>query len=366
MNSPEGLSPSGSGTTVTGVQDEGGTDLSLFQLSAILLRNRWRIVGCMIVFGGLAAALTWRRPPRYEASAAFIPQSSSSSTGGLSGLAGQLGLALPAENRTESPEFYVQLLTSRAILLPIVLDTFLVPEFDPRPTPFLDLVKVRPESDLIRHEEGIEVLRNLVKATRDANTGTVLVSVTTAWPTASATLVAALIEGVADFNQQTRRGQAAVERQFIQERLAIASAELRSAEDRLSSFMSNNRLIEASPQLIAEKERLQRDITLDQQVFTTLTQAHEEARIREVRATPIITVLEEPMLPALPEPRGRIRNTVVGALIGGLGGAVLALMAELLRQVRQANGADALALDRELRDVKRQLFGWTRIFRRSE
>lgn len=314
-------------------------DLSVLQLGAILLRNRWIIIGLMLIMGGLAASLTWRRPLRYEASASFIPQSNTSSGGGLSSLAGQIGLAIPAENLTESPDFYVELLTSRVILRPIVLDTLVVPERGAQPTPLLVLLRIRPERDEVRLEEGLEVLGSMVKPSRDSNTGIVRVSVTTQWPSVSAYLVNALIEGITDFNQQTRQGQAAVERQFIEERLSLASAELRSSEDRLASFMSNNRLIEGSPQLLFERERLQRDIALDQQVFTTLTQAYEEARIREVRATPLITIIEEPTLPALPEPRGRTRNTVVGLMVGALLGVVIALLREWRRQLRFADQA---------------------------
>src|SRR5690606_10329215 len=64
-----------------------GDELSLLQLSAILLANRWRILLWMLICGSLAAFFTSSRPLRYEASASFIPLSTSGTPSGLSGLA---------------------------------------------------------------------------------------------------------------------------------------------------------------------------------------------------------------------------------------------------------------------------------------
>jgi uncharacterized protein involved in exopolysaccharide biosynthesis len=45
-----------------------------------------------------------------------------------------------------------------------------------------------------------------------------------------------------------------------------------------------------------------------------LAQAYEQARIEEVRDTPVITVIEAPMLPARPDPRPFGRAIAAGLL----------------------------------------------------
>jgi uncharacterized protein involved in exopolysaccharide biosynthesis len=76
---------------------------------------------------------------------------------------------------------------------------------------------------------------------------------------------------------------------------------------------------------------LERDISLRQQVYTTLVQSFEQARIAEVRDTPVITVLQPPFLPAR-DPRGLVLMAAVGLALGGMAGLVLAFVVEAVRR----------------------------------
>ena len=66
-----------------------------------------------------------------------------------------------------------------------------------------------------------------------------------------------------------------------------------------------------------------------QQIYTSLLQNREEARIREVRDTPVITVLEEPRIPLTPEPRNSLYKGILGGLLGAMLGVILALVAHV-------------------------------------
>jgi uncharacterized protein involved in exopolysaccharide biosynthesis len=137
-----------------------------------------------------------------------------------------------------------------------------------------------------------------------------------------------LVSGVGRFNVERRKSQAAAERQFVDGLAAEAERDLRTAEDGLQSFLQRNREMGGSPQLVFERDRLQREVALRQQVYTSLLQNREEARIREVRDTPVITVLEDPRLPVVAEPR----KTVLKALLGGFGGVLLGMLITFLGQ----------------------------------
>jgi hypothetical protein len=47
-------------------------------------------------------------------------------------------------------------------------------------------------------------------------------------------------------------------------------------------------------------------------------QSYEEVPVREVRDTPVITVLEQPALLTQPNPRQRARRGLFGTFLGGL------------------------------------------------
>ena len=332
-------------------------ELSLFALGTILLRNRWRIARWMLAGGALATASAFTRPALYVASTSFIPEGNDPSRSGLASLAGQFGVALPASNQSQSPDFYTRLLGSRVLLTPIVRDTFAVQEMGGRRIPFLTLFGIQGGSVKRQEEQAVKQLTSLVKTSVAKSTGVVELSVATRWPSVSLAIATALVNGVNDFNQRTRQGQAAAERKFVEGRLSVAGSDLRAAEDRLEDFLKTNRQFTSSPDLTFQRDRLQRDVSVKQQVFSSLTQSYEEVRIREVRDTPVITVIEPPAVPTTPQPRGRLVTVLVGLILGGFFGAIIAFVSDTVSRRREEGDTQADEFVDTLGDMKGAVVG---------
>jgi VIT1/CCC1 family predicted Fe2+/Mn2+ transporter len=179
-------------------------------------------------------------------------------------------------------------------------------------------------------------LREIIKATEVKNIGAVKVAVTTRWPAASLAIAERVLNGVNRFNVETRKTQAAAERQFVEVQAADAERALRAAEDRLQFFLQGNRAISNSPELAFQRDRLARQVSLREQVYSSLLKNEEEARIREVRNTPVITVIESPRLPVISGSRGVVTKTGVGAILGGMLGILLVFLAEALARAKRA------------------------------
>lgn len=334
---------------------QSGEDISLFVLATTLLRQRWRIVRWMLlgaVLGALSGLLT---PPKYLASASFVPQGNDAARSGLASLAGQLGVSLSAGDQSLSPEFYASLLKSRVLLGPIARDSFVVAERGAAKIAFVDLFSLRGPSGPAKEDDALALLTNMVDVSISRSTGVVAVSVESRWRSVSLDIVTRLIKGVSEFNEEVRQGQAAAERKFVGERLAITSDELRAAEDRLANFLRMNRVLSNSPQLIVERERLQRELSLRQQMAATLTQSYEEARIREVRDTPVITVFEPPAAPVKPEQRHLLLPVFIGLTLGGAVGVLAVLLSAMMARRRAAGDHDANEFFSTLGEVKGQM-----------
>jgi uncharacterized protein involved in exopolysaccharide biosynthesis len=312
----------------------------------------------MFVGGAIAALLVSFNPALYRASTSFVAQGIDPSRSGLASLAGQLGVSLPAaaQSQSLSPDFYAKLLKSRELLGPIALDTFIVREAGNRRIPFTQLFDTDAASERIAQERGIKRLQELITASVAKTTGVVELSVTTRWPTVSLAMVKALVDGVNNFNLRTRQGQAAAEGKFVQNRLDVAGGELRAAEDRLEHFMATNRQV-VSPELTFQRERLQREVSLQQQVFTSLKQAYEDIRIREVRDTPIITIVESPWVSPIPEPRGRINRVILGLVAGGLFGMLLAFISQTIARRRLEGDIEVDEFAETLGEMKADVLG---------
>jgi tyrosine-protein kinase Etk/Wzc len=344
-------------------QDD-GDELSLFALGTSLLRNRWRIARWMLIGGIVAAVVVFLKPPVYLGTASFVPQGNPDArSSGLASIAGQFGFSLPTATQSESPDFYAKLLKSRVLLGQIAADTFVVREKGGRRIAFVDLYEIKGDSEKRREELGVKRLTDMVESSVVRATGVVQVSVATQWPSVSLAIVTELVNGVNDYNQRTRQGQAAAERKFVEGRLATARVELRAAEDRLEGFLTSNRQGANAPELSFERDRLQRDVALQQQVFTSLTQSYEDVRIREVRDTPVITVMEPPMVPTLPESRGRLKGLLLGLLIGGLIGTLASLTSETITRRREEGDAKANEFVGTVGEVKGEMLGRVRWIR---
>jgi uncharacterized protein involved in exopolysaccharide biosynthesis len=200
----------------------------------------------------------------------------------------------------------------------------------------MDLLGIKGPTPGRKLERAAKVLsQQVVGAAEDRRIGAVRLSVKTKWPSVSFVLAQQLVRAVNQFNLVTRKSQASAERQFAEVQEAEAERALRDAEDRLQFFLQSNRVISGASEVAFQRDRLQREVSFRQQVYTSLVQSREEARIREVRDTPVITVIEGPRLAVLPESRGTVLKVLLGLVLGLVVGVVTAFLAHALSSARQ-------------------------------
>lgn len=300
-------------------------EVSLVLLANAILFRRQVVAWCALLLFVATVAGSLLRYRQYTAVASFFPQTSQP-VSGLAGVAAQFGVAVPAGDGAQTPEFYVSLVRSREILGRVVLRDFTFPTDSGMFAGTLaDALAIAGRDSAQRRESTIRALGSVVGASMDKRTLVVRVTATTRWPSLSAQMVSAILDEVNDFNVDRRRGRAAAERRFTELRLAEVRADLRAAEDRLQAFLERNRNYKDSPILVFQQERLARDVSLQQQVFVTVAQAYEQAKIEEVRDTPVITVMERPEVPVRADARGLVRNGVLALVVGLALGIGLAL-----------------------------------------
>lgn len=328
MTSDPQQSEGGSPPTVSRPPDD---EISLWEVLAVLVRRRRLIVSTTVLAVGAALAVAFLVADRYTTQASFRPQGSEASASQLMALAGQFGINVPGGGEEASPAFYAELLTSREILRRAADREYAIEGLGM--VHLVDLLEIEEDTEALAVEEAIEELRDHhVRIELGRESGILTVEVTTEWPELSKALTERLLDEIQVFNLETRRSQAAAERVFIEARVDSAQAALLGAEASMESFLQANRRYEDSPELIFQQERLQREISLRQQVYTSLVQALDEARISEVRDTPVITVLQAPFLPPGPDDRLWLLAIALGVALGGVGGVVSAFLIEAVRQ----------------------------------
>jgi uncharacterized protein involved in exopolysaccharide biosynthesis len=329
----------------------GDTDgiVSPFTVAATLVRH-WRLM-LLLPFVAVVAAVTLSILTRtYSAQSRFVPQSSRGDISRLAGLAAQIGVPLGMDASGESPDFYVDLVESGEVLGPAMETEY---RFARRPGSadslrgtWLDLVGIEGDSREERLRSGIDALRSNVSAAASVKSGIVTVRAEAPWPGLAEALNARILELLAQFDRQRRQSGAQAERVFVEARFDGARKDLESAETAVARFLDRNRRPE-SPRLVMEMERLQRVVAMRQQVYAALAQAYEQARIEEVRNTPVITVVDRPEGSAR-STRGIVFVAALALLLGLIAASALAFLIDWYGRQR-----DTPAL-RELQQVIRK------------
>ncbi|MFL5382979.1 MAG: hypothetical protein ACJ8GN_10730 [Longimicrobiaceae bacterium] len=312
-------------------------EVTLLDLANVVLRYRRSIVLVPLLFMALGVFLTMRTPRTYRADGAFALQDGGGANprARVSGLAAQFGVSVPGAG-TDVPQLYADLLLSRRFMTQIAETRYAFTEGGKRygGTP-AQLFEIDAGSPQVTRRKTIQRLRGAVSAEVNPMTGVVGFGVSTPWPALSEQIGKQLLDMVAQFNLSTRQSQAAAERRFTEGRLNEARRELRAAENALQDFLQSNRRFDNAPQLVMRRERLQRDIGERQAVYSLLSQAYEQARIDEVRDTPVFTVIEAPAGSARPEPRGTVTRGLLMLLLGLMVAVGIAFWREMLRTARE-------------------------------
>lgn len=332
---------------------------SILELVNVVLRRRKLFIVLPIVVAVLAVGHGLLTDRTFSSAASFMQQDRGEQGPRLGGLAAQFGVNLGGITGGQSPQFYADLLHSTDLLGEAV-DTPYQNETDSRrASDLVQLYSIDAESAELRRNAAIERLRNHVKVTTIEATGVVEFTVTTPWPGVSHQVAERMIELIQQFNVERRQIQAKAERDFLEDRVESARQDLFAAEDSLEAFLESNRSYQNSPHLRFEYERLQRRVSLQQQVYTSLAQSYEDAKVQAVRNTPVLTVVEPPKRPVKPDSRFLAIRGILGLMLGGMVAAFWAFGSRTFLQAQQMEAEKYDEFQRLTSEVREELNDWS-------
>jgi uncharacterized protein involved in exopolysaccharide biosynthesis len=280
--------------------------------------QHWRFIArCSVASAVVVVAVVLLLPLEYTSLSSFTPQARRG-TQSITSLAAQFGLSVPGADPAQSPAFYSDLIDSREIMSRVADTRYYDPTIGADSVTLLQVYGNDAATAPLQREAAIKKLRKLITSDVSLKTGVVELRVVTRHAALSQQINLRILDLVNEFNLRQRQSQARLERQFIEGRLAEVRQELRDAEDRLQTFLQDNRDYRNSPNLTFAHDRLQRDVTMRQDIVTSMAQAYEQAKIEEIRDSPVITVIEEPIVPVIHDPRGAILKGILSLIAGFL------------------------------------------------
>ncbi|MBA2687203.1 MAG: hypothetical protein H0U64_03795 [Gemmatimonadaceae bacterium] len=314
-------------------------EVSLISVAVVLLRHRWLIIISALLASLLFGLSGYSSRPLYTSTATFTPRARSAASAGTAILQ-ELGLG-----GGSNTAYYTDLIKSREILGPVVESRFSFRTPTGTVTESLiGIYDIKDKRPRYAKAEAIERLSSNMVSASQIN-GMMKLSVTSEDPALSATLASRILQQLNRFNLATRQQQATSEREFIESQVAEASQRLRNAEDQLQTFLSENRNFTQASSVAFELDRLRRAVSMRQELYTSLAKSLDEARIEEVRDSPVLTVIEpaEPaLLPDRPVWPGR---AIVGLFVGLLIGSLIAFVHSYFARQRENETSESEELD---------------------
>ena len=258
---------------------------------------------------GVITAFVW--PRYYQSTATFMAESQTPRNlpTGLGALAEQFGVTSLTGNL--GPAYYAKLLDSREVLERVLMIPTTTND-DSVARPLIDRLGVSG-SNPDRMNKSLKKLRNRVQVSADVTTNTVSLAVDMRDPHVAFQAATALLSTLDSFNITVRKSRARNEAEFLTARVADAQGALRAAEAGLESFLAANREGRTTPALAVQESRLRRAAEMAQTRFSDLQRQLDQARIQEVRDTPVLTVLDRPNLPV--KPYKPIRSLVIAVIV---------------------------------------------------
>ena len=292
-----------------------------------LLATPRRTLG--LVFGAAVAAFVVSSflPSWYKSGATLVVDTGQQQmpTGGASGvlgLAAQLGVG--TGTGPTSPQFYEAFLRSRSLQMRVTTAQF----------PLGPHGELRTLGQYWSHKEHptarnrMDVVKKFGKHLEtSANPRIQQVVFTVEGPSMPVAKLMAdtVLAALNDLVVQVRRKHATAEREFLEGRFQALADSLRAHEDVLRRFYEENRNL-TSPQVQFEEARLRREVELVQGTYAQIGTQLEQARIQEVRDTPVLTVVDPPIEPVRKSAPVRRLWALTAAILGGALALLLSLV----------------------------------------
>lgn len=257
--------------------------------------------------------------PVFISSATIFPATNENTLPGMSGLASQFGIEIPNNNQA-TKLIYPEIIKSRTLSKKMLKKNFSTLNFGEKQSLLDILTRSEKESGLDKNVIETLAITKFIESiivSEDLKSSLITISIRASEAILASQIANSLIKELDEHQRQFNTEQAVKKRVFIQERIIEVEKDLIDAEEQLKKWRQRNKNISNSPALLLEQERLTRETELQKQLFITLKQEFEMAKIEEVEDSEILHVLDYPEVPLFPSSPNK-KLIIIFSLVFGI------------------------------------------------
>ncbi len=283
-----------------------------------------------VVSGGIGFGLSFTTPEEFTSSAKLLPEYSADLKGGnLGALASLAGVSLGDNSDAIRPDLYPDILQSRPFLLqllttplPTEADTLALLTImlgDDEIQPFTKSQIARADTVLTLTKEQEAVFENIAKrisASNDKLTGVLTIEVELPDPVMAASATNLAVNYLKTFVAAYRTTKESDKVRFLQKQLSESKGRYQRSEYALNAYRDRNQNTFSNVARI-EEQRLQSDYLQAQTIYNGLTQQLEAARLQLQEDSPVLKILEPPMVANKKSKPKRLFYAIGFGIVGG-------------------------------------------------
>jgi hypothetical protein len=305
-------------------------EISLSDIFGFFKKYFWVLLLSGVIFGAIGYGVSYLVRIEFQATAKVLPEyGKGTGTGGLSDLASLAGISL---NRSSSdalrPDLYPSILSSKPFLLKIMSTPFpvqggkkiLLPSYlneDAKPISATQLSQSDTLIVLTKEQEQVVIdLSKRITASMDKLSGTLSIQAEMPDPILAAACASFSVNYLKTFVMEYRGGKELEKVTFLRNQVAETKQKYQRAEYALSVYRDRNQNAYTNTARI-EEQRLQSDYLQAQTLYGELTRQLEAARLQAMEDTPVLKVLEPPMVPNKKSNPKRSIYALGFAILGG-------------------------------------------------
>ena len=288
-------------------------EIDLVKIWRMLIRRKWKIVIITGLFTTIATIYALLATPYYQSVISMYPaaeftESSFPLGGDLGGIAESFGIG----ELGSKPSYYIpDIIESRRLKKDIVLRAWinsvypegsnLIKYWEIDKPKFFSIrriiSKILPSPKFPYHphakhtELGIEKLNKLISVEEDES-GLIIVSVLIEEPRLASDITNYIAHFVKEYISFEQNLEAVRNKQFINDQLVQAKADLSNSEEFLTEFRKEHPYALDTPELQQDRGRLIRNIEVNLQVYITLRQQYEIVKIEEAKDNLLVQILD--------------------------------------------------------------------------
>lgn len=345
--------------------------IDLFELIKTVWEGRWLVVKTVIVFVFIGFFVAITSINEYTSQVRVLPEAQQGmSLGSLGGLASQFGFSSGTQRSADGipPILYPEITRSNLILYRLldydlhpgntdqsvsvreyikehqqtsildnlVRNTIRLPftlrnaifrgDTDGEPEPITGPAGINDQLNLIQISradwEVIRALRSRITYETFREGGVVLLNVKMQDPYVATQIADYLVQLLSDYITEYRTEKARRDVLFIEERFEEARVRFEEAQQELARFHDANRG-QLSAMARTEEQLLQNNFNLTFSLYNTLAERLEDARIKLQEETPVVNILEPPIVPDRRSEPKRAQMMIIYTVVGGIVGVIL-------------------------------------------